>query len=240
MQSRAEALSRSLGLPLVSRPEEAVLLLRLTPERLELLKPNDPDLRGPVWAEFVHVPRYRQPRKELLIRAMGKKSSGQFVVDATGGLGRDAFLLATAGYRVLVFERHPVVAALLADGLKRACLHPSTAAICKRITLIADDFCKYHTPCTRADIIYLDPMFPAKRKKSRPRKELQLLQLLITEPVQEKLLLQRAMEEAQYRTVVKRPIKGPSLADRSPSLSLRGTAIRFDIYLADTANTKDM
>ena len=49
--------------------------------------------------------------------AIGRKAKS--VVDATGGLGNDAILLARMGFKVLMIERSPVMSALLEDGLFR-------------------------------------------------------------------------------------------------------------------------
>ncbi|MGL9773657.1 MAG: class I SAM-dependent methyltransferase [Sodalis sp. (in: enterobacteria)] len=57
---------------------------------------------------------------KAVAKAVGIKGQGlPDVVDATAGLGRDAFVLACLGCRVQMFERHPVMAALLKNGLRR-------------------------------------------------------------------------------------------------------------------------
>ena len=48
------------------------------------------------------------------------KGATPTILDGTAGLGRDAFVLASLGCKVQMVERHPVVAALLDDGLQRA------------------------------------------------------------------------------------------------------------------------
>jgi len=65
--------------------------------------------------------RGKQASTELLVRAMRGSGSApaNTVVDLTAGAGRDAFLLACAGHRVLAVERSPVLAALLADAVRR-------------------------------------------------------------------------------------------------------------------------
>ena len=42
------------------------------------------------------------------------------VLDATAGLGKDAFVLASLGCQMTLIERQPLIAALLEDGLARA------------------------------------------------------------------------------------------------------------------------
>ncbi|MCI5126196.1 MAG: SAM-dependent methyltransferase [Candidatus Electrothrix sp. AR5] len=226
------------------------MLLRVSVNGLELVKPDDLKLSGAVRVDFTagHAAyRRKQQKKELLVRAVGGKGGkgGALlnVIDATGGLGRDSFLLAAAGYRVHIFERQPLVAALLADGLARAAAHPETAEICQRIRLTVGDA----VPALEAmqeigagegckkgadvDVVYLDPMFPERRKSALVKKELQLLQLLAQPDSAPEKLLESALKAARRRVVVKRPLKAPFLTERSPSHSLTGKTVRFDVYL---------
>ena len=96
-----------------------------TAERLELRKLDEPKL-GAVFVDFVegavaHRRKFGGGRSQSIAKAVGLKAGANpLVVDATAGLGRDAFVLASLGCRVVMLERSPVVAALLADGLTRA------------------------------------------------------------------------------------------------------------------------
>ncbi|WP_278383298.1 class I SAM-dependent methyltransferase, partial [Alteromonas mediterranea] len=69
-------------------------------------------------------------RKEPIVKAIGLKGNeGWHVVDATPGLGRDAFVLVSVGCKVTMIERSPIVAALLEDGIRRLALSfPELAA----------------------------------------------------------------------------------------------------------------
>ena len=240
--AQTEALAAQLGLPVAAADERRQLLLRCTAAGLELVKLDDPQLRGPLRVDFVAGAiafRCQQQGKELLLRAAGcKRGFRPAVLDATGGLGRDSFLLAAAGCAVHIFERSPVVAALLADGLERARLHPATAAIAHRIRLS----CGCSVAALRAaalqgeriELVYLDPMFPERSKTALVKKEAQLLQLLAPPPSleEEKALLDAARAAAQ-RVAVKRPAKAPHLAGQAPSHSLHGKTVRFDVYLSE-------
>lgn len=90
------------------------------------------------------LPRLKPGRlpRELLVRAAKtKQASGDppRAVDATAGLGEDALLLAAAGFRVTLFERNPVIAALLADALQRAASDPQLGGIVARMELASQD-----------------------------------------------------------------------------------------------------
>ncbi|GHK96684.1 hypothetical protein ECZU23_42100 [Escherichia coli] len=101
--------------------EDNLMALVLTPEHLELRKRDEPKLGG-IFVDFVggamaHRRKFGGGRGEAVAKAVGIK--GDYlpdVVDATAGLGRDAFVLASVGCRVRMLERNPVVAALLDDG----------------------------------------------------------------------------------------------------------------------------
>ena len=237
--ARAASLARDLALPLIDDPRRAELLLVLGPLGLVLRRPNDPELTGMLRVDFDRpAARRRQqaPHRELVVQAARLRRAGEspLVVDATAGLGRDGFLLAAAGFRVVLCERNPVVAALLRDGLARAALLPRTAAIAARIRLIAADFADALEQLSeRPAVIYLDPMFPPRSKSAKVKQELQLLQLLEGTGGGESdaaRLLQTALAAGPRKVVVKRPLKGPALAGPAPSHVLRGKAVRFDVY----------
>ena len=61
-------------------------------------------------------------RRELIVRAARLKNCDHTptVLDATAGFGEDSFLLAAAGFEVILYEYDPVIAALLEDSLQRA------------------------------------------------------------------------------------------------------------------------
>lgn len=237
--AQARRLARRLELPLVGNEAPDMLLLRLGRDRLELCRTGDPGLTGAVWVDFVRGRlgyRRRRLGGQMLLRAVAVRKYGlPLVYDATGGLGGDAFLMAAAGCRVHLFERNPVVAALLEDGLRRAAADPATREICERITLRAEEFPartrQEDGDRERPQVVYLDPMFPAREKSARVKKGLQLLQLLVGDPDDSDRLLRDALDTATRRVVVKRPKKGPFLAGRPPSFSMAGKTTRFDVYL---------
>ena len=79
----------------------------------------------PVSVDFVggkagHRRKFGGGKGQDIARAIGLNKGVQpSVLDATGGLGRDAFVLATLGCPVTLLERSPIVAALLKDGIRR-------------------------------------------------------------------------------------------------------------------------
>lgn len=173
-------------------------------------------------------------QRELLVKACKVKGleGTPLAVDATAGLGDDSLLLAAAGFKVLLFERNPVIAALLADALQRASADPKLAPIAARMQLEEGDSQEAlpHLP-VQPDVVVLDPMFPAKHGDARAKKKLQLLQALEQPCEAEEALLEAAFSTRPHKVVVKRPLKGPFLANRKPSYSLKGTTIRYDVHV---------
>lgn len=92
------------------------------------------------------------------------------VWDATAGLGRDSFVLASLGLTVTAFEQHPAVACLLSDGIRRALLNPETQDTAARIGLhfgnAAEQMPALVKTQGKPDIVYLDPMYPERRKSA--------------------------------------------------------------------------
>ena len=169
--AEARALARRLSLTLGERCVDDVAqgcdhLLVLTAERLEL-RTLGPKAPGPVYADFIggkvgYRHRHGGGRGQPIARAVGlKKGANPSVLDATAGLGRDAFVLASLGCEVTLIERSPIVAALLGDALARAELHAESAEVTARMRLIEGDAIKEMAALAgRYDVVHLDPMYP--------------------------------------------------------------------------------
>jgi 16S rRNA (guanine1516-N2)-methyltransferase len=174
-------------------------------------------------------------RSEAVAKAVGVKGQHRpSVLDATAGLGRDAFILASLGCEVRMIERSPMVAALLADGLHRAAQHAELASwLPQKLRLlpgIASDLMQHWT-AAKPDVVYLDPMFPHRKKSALVKKEMRLFQQLLGPDEDADALLAPALALANKRVVVKRPAGAPYLANHKPALEMQGKANRFDIYL---------
>ena len=142
---RAETLARDLGLPLVNNRDQAdfAWLLTLTRQRLEL-RQQGREAPGPIYVDFAggvlaHRRRFGGGRGQSVARAVGLKGRvNPRVMDATAGLGRDAFILLCLGCRVHMVERSPIIAALLRDGLERASRNPEIGPLIReRLRLTA-------------------------------------------------------------------------------------------------------
>jgi 16S rRNA (guanine1516-N2)-methyltransferase len=239
-QIETEALARRLSLPMADlQSTDYDHFLVITPERLELRRTGR-QKPGPLFVDFVGgAVGYRRQRHEgsrqPLARAAGLKPGHRpDVLDATAGLGRDAFVLATLGCRLRLIERSPVIAALLADGLDRAAADPATAAVVARIELVTGDslqLLKELTARQRPEVVYLDPMYPHRAKSALIKKEMRLLREVAGDDQDAPLLLAEALSCAGKRVVVKRPRLAPAITGPQPHGVISGKNSRYDIYL---------
>lgn len=175
--------------------------------------------------------------KQTLARAVGIKGCARpSVVDATAGWGRDAFVLASLGCDVAMLERNPLVAALLADGLRRAAQTPGIAQIVSRMQLRTGEACDHLRILAAddaSDVVYLDPMYPLQSKSAAVKKDLRLLRELLGDPVSEPELFDAAFATARSRVVVKRPKSAPPLTDKAADTVVASSSTRYDVYFTN-------
>lgn len=173
-------------------------------------------------------------KNELLIRALGmKKNKPSIIFDATAGLGKDSFIIAAFGFEVYMFERSLLVYTLLKSALKIAKADKKVALIIKRMHLIHENaIFGMKALSIKPDVVYLDPMFPLKRKRALNKQSMRILsRLLQKQEEQEEKLFAEAMACALRRVVVKRPRLAENVTGQKPNFSLMGQSNRFDVYL---------
>ena len=205
--------------------------LRMREDGLELVDSARPRF-APLRVDFSRTAAARRLRQgdPLLRRATRLRGvRDALVVDATAGLGGDSLMLAGFGFRVIAVERCPIVAALLADGLRRAQQLPWLAPWAARVELWIGDAARWlEAPPLRPDMVYLDPMFAAGRR-ALPGRQMQLLADLVGSDADAPDLLARAQRVAARRVVVKRATRAPALAPGS-SGCVGGKQVRYDLY----------
>jgi 16S rRNA (guanine1516-N2)-methyltransferase len=156
------------------------------------------------------------------------------VLDATAGLGRDGFVLASLGCCVQCIERSAIIAALLQDGIDR--LKLSETIKMSLIVADANDYMRHLPEAEYPDVVYLDPMYPVRTKSALVKKELRILRDIVGEDQDSNQLLHSALRIAKKRVVVKRPLPAPLLDNAiKPSVVYKGKTSRFDVYLTKSS-----
>jgi 16S rRNA (guanine1516-N2)-methyltransferase len=172
-------------------------------------------------------------RGHPLLRAAGiKKDRFPSIVDATAGLGRDAFLLASAGATVTLIERSTEVHALLKDALARAKAEsPELAEIIARMILVHGD-AKDHLPALKPDVVIVDPMHPPRRNTALVKQEMRQLSAIVGADEDAHELMRIALASARERVVLKWPLRAAPLLDTpKPSHQFAGKTVRYEVFV---------
>lgn len=258
LTTQAQQLASQLGVRFVPLDQtlEVELLLVATPYRLELRWADAPSTshdsttahrgRGLAiysnWHALHTGPKAGALAKQPIVKAIGFKSGkGEplSMIDATAGWGDDAWLMASLGCQVMLIERLPLVACLLADALKQHQLtSPLTVARMKLQQGQAIDLLPSLTQNQSVDVIHLDPMFSSMEGSTAlplitQRKPMRLLSRLVGDHADTDAgeLLAVALACPVKRVIVKRPLHGAPLANQPPHHAITSKASRYDVYL---------
>ena len=186
-----------------------------------------------VGGAVAHRFRFGGGRGQALPKAIGMKSGNSpSVVDATAGLGRDAFLLASLGSEVTLIERSDEMHRLLAEGMERACAAGGeVAGVIARMTLLhgdAKDLLKGLSP----EVVLVDPMHPPRKNSALVKKEMRLIREVVGTDEDSVELMRAALECASKRVVLKWPQKAdPMEGIRAPSHQITGKSTRYDVFM---------
>lgn len=239
-QDKARSLARQLDLDCVPASNtDSRLQLNLTDEFIEL---RDNQAHTAVHVDFIggalsHRKRYGGGRGQAIAKAIGLKpgTTPPRILDATAGLGKDAYVLACLGCPVTMIERSPIVATLVKDAMDRAMGDADFQSLLEQgfelIQANARDYLLQLDDASRPDVIYLDPMYPEKKKSALVKKNMQILQQLLGQDEDTELLLAAALNCARKRVVVKRPKGAISIAGPRPTMAIESRKTRYDVYV---------
>lgn len=180
-----------------------------------------------------HRLRFGGGRGQALPRAVGMKDGKTpMVVDATAGLGRDAFLLASLGARVTLIERSPEMHGLLKEGMARAALAGGEAAgAIARMTLIHGD-ARDLLPTLSPEVVLVDPMHPPRKKSALVKSEMRLIRAIVGTDEDYVELMKIALATARKRVVLKWPQRAdPMEGIGPPSHRITGKSTRYDVFM---------
>ncbi len=240
LEAPAMALAQQFNLPFtLTRQSAYEYLLVVTPDYVGLQRTEGTSL--PWYIDFLSGKvnyrfRHTSLKSEALARAMGLKGNTHpRIVDATGGLAGDAFVLASLGFEVTALERSPIVYILVMDAIQRAQKNSQIAPIINRLQWVHVDAMAWFSQVKhpeRPEIVYIDPMFPERKKSALPRQEMLILHDIVGADADADRLLMAALACATQRVVVKRPRLASVFAvGTAPSFALSGSSSRFDVYL---------
>lgn len=243
--NHAYGLNLSLSFKILSKvTDKHLLLLDNTTPIIALIKKipylikidNNAIIKSSLnWQSLTHRIVNAGRKSELLLQAC-KSNQGQYIIDGTAGFGHDALLLASTGADVAMVEKHPVIALLLHYEYQLMLSNKNWLKLLSRIYIYYGDFINTINKLNKADIIYLDPMFPNNSYTAKVNKNMQLLHDIASPPTidDEKFLFNCAINNIHDngKLIIKRPINTPFLANKTPVQSYSNDAIRFDKYLS--------
>lgn len=221
----------------------AILSLNFTNEFTEL---RDNEKNISIHIDFLsgnlaHRQKFGGGRGQSIAKAIGLKqgTSPPTILDATAGLAKDAYVLACLGCSMTLLERSPIIVELIRDAIQRAEEDEHFKTILENgFKVINQSSIKYLTELENKissdfypEVIYLDPMYPDKKKSASVKKNMQILQKLLGKDEDTQELLNLALKAAQKRVVVKRPKGAENLTELKPSYTVESKKTRYDIYL---------
>ncbi len=238
---QAKALATHLGIALLNEGNSDFdLQLCFDNDHVELF---DTALNTAIHVDFVegalaHRQQFGGGRGQAIAKAVGlKQGNTPSVLDITAGLARDAYILACLGCKVTLVEQSPVLYTLIEDGIRRGLTEPASVDVLKNfMNLVNADSILYMDHMdkqTRPDVIYIDPMYPERKKSALVKKDMQILQHLLGKDENAEALLKTALECAGKRVVVKRPVHAEMLGDIKPSTSISSKKTRYDVYIVN-------
>jgi len=239
--SNLASLAEKLSLPLVPAfPESGGFCLFMEDGMLRLSNLDARD-KSVVYVDFSSgASTYRREQGGGKNQALGKaiginKKSDLNVLDATAGMGKDAFVMAGLGCKLTMVEQSPIVAALLQDALMRAEQDAAIVDIISMMTLIQANSIEHMQSSefldNPPDVVYLDPMYPERKKTAKVKKEMQTLQQLLGHQDNTEEFLEAAFNCALNRVVVKRPKGASPISNRPATHTVESKKTRYDVYM---------
>ncbi len=203
---------------------------------MRLPVPQDPD--SSLTIDFVggavgYRLRAGEGTRQPLARACGLTAAQlPMIVDATAGLGRDAFFLASLGASITLIERSPQVHQALARAMAAARDQGGElAGIIDRMTLVMGDS-REVLPDLAPDVVLVDPMHPERRKTALVKKQMRDLRDVVGADTDAHALMEVALASARWRVVLKWPLRADPIAGlRRPSHQIVGKTTRYDVFV---------
>jgi len=186
-------------------------------------------IEGPI----LHRLKYGKGRGQNLAKAVGMKfNKNRTIIDATAGLGYDAFILASLGANVTLIERSEKIHGLLKDGISEAILYGGEISkIVDRMDLLFGDS-KDILPSISPEVVLIDTMYKDRKKSALVKNNMRLVREVVGSDPDYIDLINVALNCASKRVVIKQPRYAEPLKDiKTCSHQILGKTIRFDVYV---------
>ena len=186
-------------------------------------------IEGPI----LHRLKYGKGRGQNLAKAVGFKfNKNRTIIDATAGLGYDAFILASLGANVTLIERSEKIHSLLRDGISEAKLHGGEISkIVNRMNLLFGDS-KDILPRIGPEVILIDTMYKERKKTALVKNNMRLVREVVGSDPDYVDLINVALKNASKRVVIKQPRYAETLDNiKGCSHQILGKTIRYDVYV---------
>ena len=186
-------------------------------------------IEGPI----LHRLKYGKGRGQNLAKAVGFKfNKNRTIIDATAGLGYDAFILASLGANVTLIERSEKIYDLLKDAISEAKLYGGEISkIVNRMDLLFGDS-KDILPNIAPEVVLIDTMYKERKKSALVKSDMRLVREIVGSDSDHVDLINVALKNASKRVVIKQPRYAETLDNiKACSHQILGKTIRYDVYI---------
>ena len=186
-------------------------------------------IEGPI----LHRLKYGKGRGQNLAKAVGFKfNKNRTIIDATAGLGYDAFILASLGANVTLIERSEKIYDLLKAAISEAKLYGGEISkIVNRMNLLFGDS-KDILPNIAPEVILIDTMYKDRKKSALVKNDMRLVREVVGSDSDHVELINVALNNASKRVVIKQPRYAEALDNiKGCSHQILGKTIRYDVYV---------
>ena len=186
-------------------------------------------IEGPI----LHRLKYGKGRGQNLAKAVGFKfNKNRTIIDATAGLGYDAFILASLGANVTLIERSEKIYDLLKTAISEAKLYGGEISkIVNRMNLLFGDS-KDILPNIAPEVILIDTMYKDRKKSALVKNDMRLVREVVGSDLDHVELINVALNNASKRVVIKQPRYAETLDNiKGCSHQILGKTIRYDVYV---------
>ena len=186
-------------------------------------------IEGPI----LHRLKYGKGRGQNLAKAVGFKfNKNRTIIDATAGLGYDAFILASLGANVTLIERSEKIYDLLKAAISEAKLYGGEISkIVNRMNLLFGDS-KDILPNIAPEVILIDTMYKDRKKSALVKNDMRLVREVVGSDSDHVELINVALNNASKIVVIKQPRYAETLDNiKGCSHQILGKTIRYDVYV---------